>query len=309
MLMHMGAYLARHGIASALMTLPYHRRRVPPGQFAGAPFTDSDVRRMIQAAGQSAADVSTVVTWLSYQPGIDAHRIGVVGISLGACVAHLAMGKDARLSAGVAVLGGGNLERLRHASLVFRLRKDYTHARLLPELAEALRQVDPLTYADRNRPRKVLMIEAARDLLMPPRNARVLWEALGRPPIIWVDTNHFGPVLGYRSVIRATATYLQEVWRENPPAEDPPPVLHVPTLKLGMIWGLDSYVTPALQWQSISFVTRRDHMSLLHVDLGWTGRGPFAGLAATVNGFLDLGAGRRLNGRSFRPYVSVHVVF
>jgi hypothetical protein len=50
-------------------------------------------------------------------------------------------------------------------------------------------------------------------------------------------------------------------------------------------------------------------MSLLHADLGWSGRGPFIGLAATLTTFIDLGLGHRFTGGSVRPYLSVHVVF
>ena len=81
------------------------------------------------------------------------------------------------------------------------------------------------------------------------------------------------------------------------------------TLKLGILTGLGTHLAPALQWQAYSFITRANHMSLLHLDLGWSGRGPFAGLAATLNGFVDLGLGHRLNGRGVQPYLSLHVVF
>src|SRR5207302_4128222 len=142
--------------------------------------------------------------------------------------------------------------------------------------------------------------EAARDLFIPPRDARALWKALGRPPIRWVDTNHFGLVLLPRSVMRLTSAYLHSVW-DAATVEDPPlPPLHAITLKLGIISGLDAKVTPALQWQAYSLVRRWDHMSLLHADLGWSGRGPFIGLAGTVSAYIDVGVGRRFTGGSVR---------
>lgn len=302
-------YLAQRGITGALMTLPYHMQRRPPGERGGGRFTDPDVKRMIQAARQSVSDVSTVVTWLSRQPSVDPHRIGVIGVSLGAIVAHLAMGKDERISAGAAILGGGNLADIRRRSLVYRIQKHYSPAPLGPGAAAELRQVDPLQYADRNQPRRVLMIEAARDLLMPPRDARALWEALGRPPIRWVDTNHFGLVLAPQSAIRTALAYLLSVWDGTPDDPAELPAVHALTLKVGLVSGLDKGSTPALQWQAHSFWTRRDHMSGLHADLGWSGRGPFLGLAGTLNQFMDLGIAHRFNGGGVRPYVSLHVVF
>jgi dienelactone hydrolase len=300
--------LAGQGIANAVMVLPYHTHRAHPGEQPVDAFASPDAERVAQAFSQSAADVSAVITWLSGQPSVDPRRIGVVGISLGAIITHLAMGQDDRLSAGVAILGGGNLAALRRDSLVLRLRHGTPSAPLDADAAARLRLVDPLTYAGWNRPRRVLMIEAARDLLVPPRHARELWEALGRPPIRWVDTNHFGIGLAPRSVMRAAAVYLHSVW--NPAAESTElPRIRALTLKTGVLIGLESTVTPAIQWQAISFARRRDQMSLLHADLGWSGRGPFAGLATTLNQFVDLGIAHRLNGRSVRPYLSLHVVF
>jgi dienelactone hydrolase len=291
------------------MVLPYHMQRQPPGERGGSRFTDPDVDKIVQVANQSASDVSTVVTWLSRQPSVDPHRIGVVGISLGAIVAHLAMGKDERLSAGVAVLGGGNLADLRQSSIVFKVRNGQRASRLSPAEAARLRSVDPMQYAQRNRPRKVLMIQAARDLLMPPRDAEALWNALGRPPIRWVDNDHFGLSLTPRQVFRLASAYLHSVWDE-PGVEDPPlPPLQSITLKLGILSGLGAKVTPAIQWQAYTLLRRWDHMSLLHTDLGWSGRGPFIGLAGTVSPYIDLGVGRRFTGGAVRPYLSFHVVF
>lgn len=304
-----GRYLARHGIGAAVMELPYHMRRRPPGYGSAGPFVDPSVDRMVQAASQATSDVTTVVSWLSQQPSVDPHRIGVVGISLGAMIAHLAMGLDSRLGAGVAILGGGDLSDLRRTSLVFRFRKHFPRGKLTPEEREELERVDPLHHADRNRPRRVLMIEAARDLLMPPRDARALWNALGRPPILWVDTNHFGLGLSIRSVLRTSTAYLWSVWNGAPADAAALPAIHAVTLKLGLITGLGAHATPALQWQAFTFLTRRNHMSLLHADLGWSGVGPFAGLAVTLNGFMDLGLGHRFNGGGIRPYLSLHLVF
>jgi hypothetical protein len=76
-----------------------------------------------------------------------------------------------------------------------------------------------------------------------------------------------------------------------------------------VLFGLDSIATPEIQWQAYTFLRRRDQMSLLHGDLGWSGRGPFIGLAATLNAYLDAGVGHRFGGSVERPYASVHIVF
>jgi len=303
-------HLAQRGIAAAVMTLPYHMRRRPAGDKPVRHFLAQDVDTVVQAFSQSASDVSTVISWLSRQPSVDPQRIGGAGISLGAIILHLVMGQDARLKAGVALLGGGNLWEMYQSSLATKLfAKRPNGAPLTAAQLERLRAVDPISYAAANRPRRVLMIQAARDLFLPPRNAIALWEALGRPPIQWLDINHLGLGLAMPSAMKTTAAYLEAVLNGRDVEAQTVPHVRVPTLKVGTLIGLDAAVTPALTWQAHSFATRRDHLSLLHADVGWSGRGPFIGLAATLNAFADIGVGRRLSGRAIRPYASLHVVF
>ncbi len=305
----LAAHLAAEGIACAVMDLPYHGSRRRRGVAPAAPYLEGSVAASVQALGQAASDVRAVTSWLAVQPGVDPHRLGVVGISLGAIVAHLAMGEDARLTAGVAVLGGGDLPDLSRTSALVRLLRRLYSQPLDPATLGGLAVVDPLTYAGRNRPRRVLMIEAARDLLVPPRDATELWEALGRPPIQWLDVNHFALGLTPDPAFRATSAYLWSVWNGHPAVTgDGLPQAGAPTLKVGLLaqWGRP--VTPSLQWQFYTFAWRRDHVSLIHADLGLTGRGPFLGLGATLTPFVDLGVSPRFDGHGLRPYLAFHVV-
>ena len=303
----LAAYLAGSGISAAVMELPYHMRRLPRRVSNLRLYTGSD-ERALRAYDQAASDVSTVAKWLRTAPGIDSERIGVVGLSLGAIVAHLAMGRDSTLSVGVAILGGGDVLDLRKSSLLARLMHPHPPP-LTQLLEEEAALIEPLSYAHMNRPRRVLMIQGARDLLMPPHNSIELWKALGTPPIRWLDTGHFGLLFGIRSVGSAAADYLLSVWGGAAPGEERIPQTQAATVKLGLLSGLDSALTPALQWQAISVGRRPDHASLLHLDVGISGRGPFAGAAVTVNPSLDIGYARRFNGRQFRLYSSLHVVF
>ncbi len=299
-------YLAARGVASAVVTLPYHMKRLPRGDSPLRHFVGSNAATVVQAFNQSAADVSSVVTWLGARSEVDKSKISVLGISLGAIVTHLVMGSDARINGGVAIVGAGDLPDIYRRSVLgrFVVKPRIT---LTPADELRLREVDPLTYANQNQPRRVLMIEAARDLVIPPRDAKELWNALGRPPIRWVDVNHFGLELFPRASQRAALTYLRSVWNGAPLIKAPS--IKVPALKAGLISGLDARVSPAVTLQLFSFGTRRDHLALLHGDVGVSGRGPFAGIAATINQFADFGVGRRLGGDRFRPYVSLHLTY
>jgi dienelactone hydrolase len=305
-------YLAAHGIGAAFMELPYHYHRLPKGERPGRRFTSSNVSAAVQAFRQSESDAETVAAWLQRQPSVDPGKIGVVGISLGAILAHLAMGKSDVFTAGVTFLGGGDLPRLWKRSFITQFTG--ADARLTPQEKALLRSVDPLSYAGQNRPRHAFMVQAARDVIVPPGEANELWTALGYPPIEWMDANHFALGLAAGQAMRATVAYLRYAWS----GQDPDEAFDVgregrivpPTIKLGVLAGLDSYLTPAIQWQAITFQKRRDHLSLFHFDLGLSGRGPFAALGLTVNSFLDAGIARRFGGGSgFRPYASLHIVF
>jgi hypothetical protein len=276
----------------------------------------ADTQVVVETLQQSVSDVQTVLDWLEAQPDVDAQKLGTIGISIGAIVTHLAMGQDARIKAGVAALGGGDLagtyrdSSLAQWKLLLRLL-GVSNYKTRPTEAELdkLKVVDPLTYAEQNQPRHVLMIQAARDVIVPPRSAEVLWEKLGRPPIQWLDTNHFAAIdLASGSAARASIAYLKSVWDGAPLAQSEIPEAYAPTLKAGFIMNLDSAVTPAVQWQFLG-IGKWKHRTLIGANAGISGRGPFLGVAANVSSYFDLGIGRRLNGNRFRPYASLHFVY
>jgi dienelactone hydrolase len=301
-------HLARNGIGAAAIVFPYHMDRRLPREPAGRRFIANDVRIATQAYRQATSDISTVATWLADQPTVDPRRIGVVGVSLGAILAHAAMGQDPRLKAGVAMLGAGDLKRLRQKSILFALVRRNPFTSGTTEAERMLRAVDPLTTAPDNQPRHVLMVEAARDDLVSPTAARELWLALGKPPIQWIDTNHFALALDVQGVFRTTTAYLRSEWGMRP-ADAPIPRVHPPTITLGWVAGLSARPTLALQYQALAIGRRPDHIALLHIDAGLDGLGPFLGLAATVNRYVDAGFGARPGQNRAKPYISLHVAF
>lgn len=304
-------HIAERGVAAAVITLPYHGKRAVPGRPPISRFISGDATAVEQAFSQSVADVRAVTDWLAMRPDIDAQKLACFGASLGAIVTHLAMGQDERLRAGVAVLGGGNLASFKDQSFLVRFVLKNSVKKLNEEQLKTLSRVDPLTYADKNRPRQVLMIQAARDMFISPQAATSLWEALGRPPLRWIDTNHMALILSPQSAIRTALSFIEASWNGATPAEAAAqaPKITVPTLKFGWLTGLDSRLTPAIQYQALSLGSRK-HMSLFGANLGLSGRGPFVGLAATATPFIDLGFAYRLNGgQGLKPYASFHIVF
>jgi dienelactone hydrolase len=305
LMLDFGRYLARRGMVAAVVELPFHMRRLPRQDHPLRHYVSSYVDRVHQAFSQSIADVSTVGEWLTTLPGVDPRRIGVIGVSLGAIVTHAAMGKEARFSAGVAILGGADFPDLYRRSILFRL----LHPGVTRELTESerilLREIDPLTYASGNLPRRVLMIQAARDDVIPPANAERLWRELGRPELRWLDTNHVGPLMIADPIRQMSYDFLRREWGLSDQRKLTP--IRVPTLKLALVGGLDVPASFGLELQLVSFLQRPNHMSLLHFDAGLDNRGPYVGFAATVNAYLDIGYGRRFGRAKWRPYLSLHI--
>jgi len=305
----LAAQMASRGMGCALMSLPYHLGRTVGTTDSASYFIGPRVADVVQAFAQSASDVSTVADWLQTRPDTDPQRLGVMGISLGAVIAHLAMGQDARLNAGVAVEGGGDLPSLYEGSAEVALHGHALPELLTPEARARLSLVDPAHYARFNQPRHVLMIEGARDLYVPPSNAEYLWNALGRPHIVWTDTNHFSFLLAGKSMARTASAYLQRVWAGHPNDPAPLPHYYVPTIKLGWLLELNGNLTPMLSVQVYSLATGRLHLSALHLDIGETGRGPYVGLATSLTPYIDAGMEHRFFGTSVQPYVSLHAAF
>jgi hypothetical protein len=51
--------------------------------------------------------------------------------------------------------------------------------------------MDPLTWADRIDPERVLLVSARFDRVIPEDRTRALWQAMGRPRWLVVPTGHY----------------------------------------------------------------------------------------------------------------------
>jgi len=303
-------HLSQAGINALLLTLPYHMQRTPPGTYSGQLFVTGDAQRSLQAFTQAAADAVRAATWLSLRPEVDPKKIGVAGISLGAIVAHLVMGLDPRFVAGAALLGGGDLAGILWRGLATeRARQDLqAQGYTFEDVRRLFAPVDPLTYASLNRPRHVLMVNAARDLVVPTADALKLWNALGRPPIVWLNTNHFGIGLNEGRIFSAAAAYLAARFAGHDPPRSALAGLSPLPVKFGAAFGLHSVGTYAIGVEVAKIVPRSLNRSWVHADLLLAGTGLFASVAATLHTHLDVGLGVRLTSPPRRAvgYVLIH---
>ena len=90
--------LNRCGISALRMTMAYHAERKPAETERADYHVSSNVGRTIHAGRQSAVDVRACVDWLAAR---GYRRLGVLGTSLGSCVAFIAAAHDARIRMGI----------------------------------------------------------------------------------------------------------------------------------------------------------------------------------------------------------------
>ncbi len=208
-------HLAIHGVSAFFISLPNYGARREPGTRQGF-LREDDPLGSLLGFRQAALDVIRAADFLRTRPEVDPERVGLVGVSLGAIVGAIARGVDPRLGRTVLVIGGGDLPRVLAESPEARALRARA-PKLDPELVrEAVRHVDPLTFAGRVAREDVLMLNAARDEIIPRACTDALWEAYGRPELRWFDCGHYGVVLHLPTLMNATLDHLR-----GAPARDP----------------------------------------------------------------------------------------
>jgi dienelactone hydrolase len=213
-------YLAAQGFAALeLRTGPSFLDRVRVTPDGHGPTCEEVEIEMIR-------DARRALDWLCDQRGVDARRLGIIGISHGAMIAPCVMAADSRLQAGVFCMGGGQeamiVARSRERSVRrFRVRIMQAHGLTDPEdllrLPQALAsRTEPLRYAPEVDPRCVLLFKTRLDRAVVPEAQDKLWEALGRPRRITLPLGHIGFGVAFYYAARRAAEFLRERLERSP---------------------------------------------------------------------------------------------
>ena len=94
---HMGLsrLIARFGMSALRLSLPYHDRRMPPQLHRADYIVSPNIARTVQVCRQAVLDARRAVHWLAAE-GYD--RIGILGTSLGSCLAMLTAAHEPRVT-------------------------------------------------------------------------------------------------------------------------------------------------------------------------------------------------------------------
>jgi dienelactone hydrolase len=157
--------LAMNGMSALRLSLPYHDQRMPPELHRADYIVSANVMRTLQVCRQAVLDARRAIAWLKAQ-GYE--RIGILGTSLGSCLALLTTAHEPLIEA----------EALNHispyfADVVWRgLSTAHVRAGLdghveLDLLRQIWQPISPRGYLERLRHRKTLLVYARYDLTFP----------------------------------------------------------------------------------------------------------------------------------------------
>lgn len=278
--------LNERGIAAAIMTLPYHLERTPPGRRSGDLAIPGTPEGIIQATTQAVLDVRRTIDFLKSRKEFQGSKLGVSGTSLGSLVAELAYGVDSRIDDAAFVLGGADFARIIWNSSRVVPQKDalrragYTEA----SLREALRPVEPLTYLPRKEPGRTFVVRAQYDTVISPRSAQELIDALPDVKTMTLDTGHYGGIFVERKVLSQVAVFFADAFRG---AEyKAPSRLYAPTIRFGLKADTANGVDVGVGLDLIQF----DPKATNFFDVFLTPKGPQAILAHSLTYGFSLGA-------------------
>ncbi len=195
---------ARFGVSSVRLSLPYHDRRMPPELQRADYIVSANVGRTAQVCRQAVLDARRAVQWLRAR-GYE--RIGIVGTSLGSCLAMLTAAHEPLVRAAA----------FNHVSPWFadvvweglsteHVRRGFDGAITLDLLRDLWLPISPFPFMGKVRGKKLLVVYAKYDLSFPmalskrftaefdahgiPHERFVLpcgHYSLGKPPFNWMD--------------------------------------------------------------------------------------------------------------------------
>ncbi|HEV2985454.1 MAG TPA: hypothetical protein VGX46_13765 [Vicinamibacterales bacterium] len=157
--------LAWNGMSALRLSLPYHDQRMPPELHRADYIVSANVARTVQVCRQAVLDARRAIAWLAAR-GYE--RIGILGTSLGSCLALLTTAHEPLIRA----------EALNHisphfADVVWRglstrhVREGLDGHIELDALRALWRPISPRWYLERLRDRKTLLVYARYDLTFP----------------------------------------------------------------------------------------------------------------------------------------------
>jgi hypothetical protein len=184
------------GISALRLTLPYHQERRPLELERADHLVSPNVGRTIQSFRQGVLDTRAAVKWLTGE-GYD--RIGVLGTSIGSCIAFLAFAHDPKIVAGTFNHVSGYVADVAWNGLsTLHVREGFGNHVTLDELREYWRPISPVPFIPKLRGmarRPMRFISARYDLTFPVELSREVIAEVRRHDlpldVVWLPCGHY----------------------------------------------------------------------------------------------------------------------
>lgn len=239
-------WMALHDTPCIFINLPFHLHRTPAGERSGERLIYYDDVETLEFFHQSVVDIKKLLDILDLISSPSG--IYICGISLGSMVSVIIMALEKRIEKGVFLIGGGNWEEVHWKGVlryilkgnctkkavttrqdchkiyknfpcfldVFKNIKDGPDITFsledYPELKETVSKYcflcDPVAFAHRLDREKVLLINSKIDLYFSKRSTLQLWEAIGKPRIIWLNSMHSSKILTRDRIINEISDFI-----------------------------------------------------------------------------------------------------
>ena len=186
-------HMASNGIPSLFVKMPYYGERRSPTRNK---MITTNPRESAEGMRQGVLDIRQATAWLAARPEVDERRLGITGISLGGIMSALAAGIEPRLTSCALYLGGGDFANVlwhHEDGKAADFRKAWQAAGGdQSTFAEILRPIDPCTYGQRLTGRRILMVNATQDEVIPRASTDALLQAIELPTdVVWLEAGHY----------------------------------------------------------------------------------------------------------------------
>ena len=203
--------LYRRGFDVALVTLPFHGKRVPAqGRFSGQIFPNRNLRRTNEGFGQAVADLRLLWRWLRTERRCG--PVGMIGMSLGGHVTALMASLHEDLAFAVPIVAPASIaDVLWHHGQGRPGREEAESVGFTLDDFRAIWSIHcPLSFRVRLPLSRLLIVWGEADHVVPSVHQLALWEHWGRPQIRSFAGGHIMQV-GWRGYWRWILRWLDGI--------------------------------------------------------------------------------------------------
>ncbi len=203
--------MAQQGVAALFVKMPFYGPR--RGDGVKRRMISANPDETVEGMTQAVLDIRRATAWLAAREEVDAEQIGVFGISLGGITGALAATAEPRIQNICLLLAGGDIASVALDSPELKKVRGDLPAALGDKatLIKTLAVIDPVTYAANARGRRILMLNADKDEVIPRACTDALYKGLGEPEIVWYPGGHYSVIRHLFSAMDRVANFFAAV--------------------------------------------------------------------------------------------------